>query len=197
MTLPRINTFRSDPTGWIGSGVMLAFGAVALWRWSQSGLLFFALTALRDCGAAWLLLIRNPRNQSEDRRAISALAYASSALPLFYLGPTVTTSTPVEMAAAILTIVGFAMATVALFELGPSFGISPANRGVVRSGLYRRLNHPMYVGYALAEMGFVLLNPFNLAVFVLSLGLYYQRGKSEKHLLRDAHSLAVRSKPAS
>lgn len=40
-----------------------------------------------------------------------------------------------------------------------SFGIAPANRGVRTGGPYRVIRHPMYAGYALAHVGFVLAYP--------------------------------------
>jgi hypothetical protein len=78
----RINSFRSDSAGWIGTGVMAAFTAIALWRWSNSGLLFFALAALRDVAAVWFLLTRKPDQVRRKFGAVDVLAYVSSALPL-------------------------------------------------------------------------------------------------------------------
>jgi protein-S-isoprenylcysteine O-methyltransferase Ste14 len=35
----------------------------------------------------------------------------------------------------------------------------PANRGVVSSGLYRLVRHPIYMGYLITHAGFLLANP--------------------------------------
>ena len=44
----------------------------------------------------------------------------------------------------------------------------PANRGVVSTGLYRFVRHPIYMGYLITHVGFVAANPptWNLVVLV-------------------------------
>jgi protein-S-isoprenylcysteine O-methyltransferase Ste14 len=44
-------------------------------------------------------------------------------------------------------------------SLGRSFGLMPANRGVVSTGLYRLVRHPIYLGYLITHAGFVAANP--------------------------------------
>ena len=53
-------------------------------------------------------------------------------------------------------------------SLGRSFGLMPANRGVVSTGLYRLVRHPIYMGYLLSHVAFVAANPtaWNLALLV-------------------------------
>jgi protein-S-isoprenylcysteine O-methyltransferase Ste14 len=46
--------------------------------------------------------------------------------------------------------------------LNRSFGIVAANRGIKRGGPYRLVRHPMYLGYVVAEFGFLLIH-FSLA----------------------------------
>jgi protein-S-isoprenylcysteine O-methyltransferase Ste14 len=173
----RINRFRSDPSGWAGAGVMTAFAAYAGWRFSQTTLLFFALLLVRDLAASWFLLVRLPSRSVERRWRLSGLAYLSSFLPLAYSGGVGTVST--IAAANLLAIVGFALSTVALLELGPSFGVAAASRREVRTGVYRYLRHPMYVGYALAELGMVVLNPANAGLYAVSMLLYRRRALVE------------------
>lgn len=78
------------------------------------------------------------------------------------------------------------MVAFATLALGASIGIAPANRGLVRSGIYRRIKHPMYTGYGISEFGLVFLNPLNAALFVVSVLLYTHRAKSENSLLKAA-----------
>jgi protein-S-isoprenylcysteine O-methyltransferase Ste14 len=51
-------------------------------------------------------------------------------------------------------------------SLGRSFGLTPANRGIVSTGLYRFVRHPIYLGYLITHVGFVIAYPadWNLAV---------------------------------
>jgi protein-S-isoprenylcysteine O-methyltransferase Ste14 len=53
-------------------------------------------------------------------------------------------------------------------SLGRSFGLMPANRGIVRSGLYRFVRHPIYMGYLLSHVAFVAANPilWNVALLL-------------------------------
>ena len=53
-------------------------------------------------------------------------------------------------------------------SLGRSFGLMPANRGVVSSGLYRLVRHPIYMGYLITHAGFLAANPtiWNLAMLL-------------------------------
>jgi protein-S-isoprenylcysteine O-methyltransferase Ste14 len=61
----------------------------------------------------------------------------------------------------VLMAVGLAVSISAKLFLRRSFGILPANRGVQRAGPYRLVRHPMYAGYLLTHIGF-LLSSFEL-----------------------------------
>jgi protein-S-isoprenylcysteine O-methyltransferase Ste14 len=54
--------------------------------------------------------------------------------------------------------------------LGRSFGIMPANRGIVAMGPYAFVRHPIYAGYLLTHIGFVLEHPSvaNILLLVVS-----------------------------
>lgn len=173
-----INHYRVDPSGWIGSIVMLSFSIFAFIRWQESGFIFFALLVLRDLAASWFLLTRRQAAKSVFGWQDS-LAYISSGLPFLYFNEATPIVAWASTGSTILSIVGFTISTLALFELGESFGVSPANRGLVRSGVYRFFNHPMYTGYVVAELGFILLNPHNLLIFIFSISLYFLRSRME------------------
>ena len=179
-----INHWRTDPSGWIGSVVMLGFAGIAAWRWQSSGLLFYALTFLRDLAAGWFLLARR-RDMAKVQFGLGdMLAYVSSALPLLYFSPSVGSSANTLLASNVMAIFGFTIVTVALFELGPSFGVSPANRGAVKSGVYALVQHPMYIGYVVSELGLCILNLWNMVFLATSIVLYLMRGCLEGAVLR-------------
>ena len=175
------NSWKTDSSGWIGAFVLTGFAGIAFSRWMSSGFLFFALLILRDLSAAWFFISRRPRVDfaHSGQRYVEAIAYLSCGVPLLYMSAGATASKNPMMVSDLLSIVGFAISTVALFELGGSFGVVAANRGKVRSGLYRYLSHPMYVGYVLAEFGFVLVEPRNIYLFGLSTFLYGLRARRE------------------
>jgi len=60
-----------------------------------------------------------------------------------------------------------------------------ANRGVKRHGPYRLIRHPMYLGYAVTQIGFALLNPVwsNFLIYGAAFGLQIFRLKAEEGLL--------------
>lgn len=178
----RINHYRADPTGWIGSVVMFSFAVFSFYRWQKSGLIFFLLLILRELSASYFLLTRNPSEKNNSNKWASMLAYVSSAWPFFYLSST-TDSPTAHLIDALLAIIGFLLSTWALFDLGKSFGVAPANRGIIRTGVYSYFEHPMYLGYVISESGFVVLNPWNGILWVLSVLLYFLRSRIENKVL--------------
>ncbi len=90
-----------------------------------------------------------------------------------------------EAVAAGLQIAGMVIQVSAKLSLRRSFGILPANRGVVVSGPYRFLRHPIYFGYTINQAGFLLSNfgVQNLVVLVILWGLQIFRVVREERVL--------------
>jgi protein-S-isoprenylcysteine O-methyltransferase Ste14 len=61
---------------------------------------------------------------------------------------------------------------VAKVYLGRSFGLMPANRGIVTTGPYKIVRHPIYFGYFLNHIGF-LLSTFSLYNLAIYIALYF------------------------
>jgi protein-S-isoprenylcysteine O-methyltransferase Ste14 len=94
-----------------------------------------------------------------------------------------------EKVAAAIQMTGFLISLWAKLSLRRSFGILPANRGVVASGIYRFIRHPMYCGYFVRDLGFVLPNLGwqNLLVVLVLWSLQTGRIlREEKVLVKDA-----------
>ena len=72
------------------------------------------------------------------------------------------------------------------FTLGRSFGIVPANRGIVDKGPYLLVRHPIYAGYLVSHLAFVVAYPssWNIAVVVISDAALVWRALFEERLLR-------------
>lgn len=92
-----------------------------------------------------------------------------------------------EMLGAGLQVIGISWQIYAKISLRFSFGILPANRGIVSSGAYRFVRHPIYLGYLITDIGFLLTNfgPQNLLVYAGLYALQAVRINREEKLLSD------------
>jgi len=82
-------------------------------------------------------------------------------------------------------------------SLGRSFGLMPANRGIVSSGLYRVVRHPIYLGYLITHVAYLAANPtmWNFVVLATAdLGLMARAVCEEGTLARDPEYVAYQSR---
>jgi protein-S-isoprenylcysteine O-methyltransferase Ste14 len=94
-----------------------------------------------------------------------------------------------EGAATALLVVGTLVALAAKLSLNRRFGIAPANRGVQSSWTYALVRHPMYLGYMIAQVGYLLHNPtaWNLGLYAAAWVLQLARiAREERHLMQDS-----------
>ena len=84
-----------------------------------------------------------------------------------------------------LQVAGVALGASGYLALGRSFGLVPANRGLVMSGAYRVVRHPLYASYVIAELGYVVQSPrlWNVGVLVVVWACQLLRLMSEERLL--------------
>lgn len=84
-----------------------------------------------------------------------------------------------------LQIAGISLQIFAKIYLGRSFGLLPADRGIVQTGPYRWVRHPIYFGYFLNHLGFFLSNAsrWNLLLYIALYGLQILRLMSEERIL--------------
>jgi protein-S-isoprenylcysteine O-methyltransferase Ste14 len=81
--------------------------------------------------------------------------------------------------------IAIALGAVSMKALGRSLGLVPANRGLVTSGAYRVVRHPLYASYVFAEVGYLLQSPrwWNFGVIALVWACQVMRIVSEDRLL--------------
>jgi protein-S-isoprenylcysteine O-methyltransferase Ste14 len=83
---------------------------------------------------------------------------------------------------------GVGLNLAAKISLWRSFGLAPANRGIRVGGPYRLIRHPMYLGYFLTQVGFLLANLSigNIIKYLITWTVQLLRiREEEKFLLKD------------
>jgi protein-S-isoprenylcysteine O-methyltransferase Ste14 len=130
-------------------------------RRNKLGFAFFLLAAILSGMAAWkqphiLLFMNTAHNailavlyatrlpaQKTDRTGL-VLGLAAAFLPIF--GETDTDLTRISSILIGIGIAGELLVLWSLISLGRRFGIGPADRGLIESGPYGFVRHPMYTG---------------------------------------------------
>lgn len=136
-------------------GIAVARWAHAWWidpsRWS-------ALLLLLCEGYTLLLVAFARRALRRDLTSLSMLATIYACCYVVLLSPEGTVHLAPELAAVALQLFGAVVSFGAKVTLGRSFGLLPAQRGIVVAGPYRLVRHPIYMGYLIGHIGFLLAN---------------------------------------
>jgi len=129
-----------------------------------------------------LLLIRRPASRISENFGDWIVAAGGTFLTLLVgKGGTPLAST----AGALLMLIGMFVHVGAKLSLRRSFGLVAAHRGLQVGGLYLLLRHPMYAGYVLSHIGYLLVAPswWNLSVYLAVWGLLVARIFAEERVL--------------
>jgi protein-S-isoprenylcysteine O-methyltransferase Ste14 len=80
---------------------------------------------------------------------------------------------------------GLAIVIAGKLTLGRSFGLMPANRGVVSAGIYRIVRHPIYLGYLITHVAFLVATPsaWNIAALFAADAALLARAVCEEQTL--------------
>ena len=119
-----------------------------------TGLLLLASEAL----VVALTLFRRSAEVVDRSPEARVLTMISTFGPLLVRPGTVKPAAP-EPLTIIISAIGLMIVVLGKLSLGRSFGLTPANRGVVCGGLYRFVRHPIYLGYLITHVGFVIAYP--------------------------------------
>lgn len=130
-----------------------------------------------------LVIFRRTASEISHRSADWVVGFAGTFLTLMV----VQAEGAVVPYGGLLMLVGFAISLSAQLSLRRSFGVVAANRGVRTGGVYGVVRHPMYLGYFLTQLGFLLANPalWNLALCVVWTVCQIYRVHAEERVLSD------------
>jgi protein-S-isoprenylcysteine O-methyltransferase Ste14 len=164
------------------------FALSAFLTWRQTGHVQMLLLAAQEVLMIGLAVTRRRTIDTSQSWWDATIALVGTATPLFQRAGGLSLPSLV-IAGTGIQIIGAALALVATFSLGRSFGVIAANRGVKTGGLYRLVRHPLYGSYLLSYLGFLLgnLSLLNLLVVGVSFLCQYLRARAEEQvLLRDS-----------
>ncbi len=130
-----------------------------------TGLMLVACEAL----VVVVTVTRRPATGVDRRWSSRTVAVLSAAGPMLSM-PLGDAVYDAEAITAVVACAGLCITTASILTLGRSFGFVPANRGIVSSGPYRLVRHPVYFGYLVNHGAFLAASPlaWNIAVLVIA-----------------------------
>ena len=138
-----------------------------------SEMLVVVLTVMRRSAAA------------VDRSMRARVLTTVSMLGPSFLKPASVMALMPQIATVGFSAVGLAVVIAGKVTLGRSFGLMPANRGIVSSGVYRLVRHPIYMGYLITHAAYIAAMPsaWNIVALVAADAALLARAVCEEQTL--------------
>jgi protein-S-isoprenylcysteine O-methyltransferase Ste14 len=130
--------------------------------WHLTGLMLLVNESL----VVVLTLLRR-RALTIDRSRVASLVTFVSVFGPPLLRPTGDPLLP-DPITAVISLAGLTLVVAGKLTLGRSFGLVPANRGVVAAGPYSVVRHPIYAGYLITHIGFLAAHPDPLNIALVA-----------------------------
>ena len=142
-----------------------------------------ALVLVGEVLLLFFVVFARPASDGSTSTREWLIAFAGTAAPLLAT-PGGTPLLPVNVIAVIF-LVGIVLQVSTKLNLNRSFGIVPANRGVVTTGFYSVVRHPVYASYFIGHVAFLLVNPtpWNACIYAIEFGFQIARMHAEEGLL--------------
>ena len=140
--------------------------------------------AIQQAWVAAIFLVRRAPRSTSQKAGDWLVAYGAWFISFLVRpgGYEPTWATPFGLS---LQLAGLAIWAWAFANLARSYGIVPANRGLITSGPYALVRHPLYAAYIVGGAGYLIqsLSPWNLLVDGVTVGLQLIRiNREERHL---------------
>lgn len=156
-------------------------------EFTKTGHLTGLLLLVSELLVVVLTVLRRPA-VAMDRSIAARVVTTASIMSVPFIRPAGIPVLP-DAVTAVVSAGGLLVIIVGKVTLGRSFGLIPANRGIVCRGVYRVVRHPIYAGYLVTHVGFVLAHPtsWNLALLVIGdVALLLRALREEQTLSLDA-----------
>jgi protein-S-isoprenylcysteine O-methyltransferase Ste14 len=114
-----------------------------------------ALLVISESLGVFLILTRRFAKMVSQHPLDWGLSFIAVNAPLLAVPAAASTFIPSQIATALM-FAGMVIQISAKATLWRSYGLIPANRGIKTGGPYRFVRHPIYVGYTLTHVGFLL-----------------------------------------
>jgi protein-S-isoprenylcysteine O-methyltransferase Ste14 len=131
---------------------------------------------------AGFFLFRRPVKSVEGTKISYVWAILGTYIPPFFNFNHFRQSTVMD----ILIVIGSLVTTVSILSLGKSIDVFASNRGIVTSGAYRYVRHPMYFSYLFLNTIYIILSPlyvWRTILFAIWAFCIYKRIIHEEKLL--------------
>jgi protein-S-isoprenylcysteine O-methyltransferase Ste14 len=182
-----------DLTARVVIGTLFVLLSVRLWNdfiktGHLTGLLFLVSEAL-----VVVLTVVRRRAQWIDRSLATVAITTVSLVGPFLLRPTGSMALVPDLVSASVAGVGALIVILGKVAIGRSFGIVPANRGIVARGPYNLVRHPIYAGYLLTHAASLAAYPslWNVAVIITADVALVFRALAEERVLSADREYAV------
>jgi len=127
-----------------------------------------------------------PRTSTVNLRTLAASG-AMLILPCL-MRPTIVSSGALATTGLIFELFGIVLSQVARVYMGRSFGVLPANRGIVSKGPFRWVRHPIYFGWLILSIGYAMSYPSERNIILIATTLpfmVWRINQEEAHLSAD------------
>ena len=143
--------------------------SVNLFReWERTGHVTGLLLLASELSVVVLTVVRR-RAGIVDRTSLAAAVTAISLVGPPLLRASGEPGLLPDAATAALSGLGLIIVVIGKITLGRSFGLVPANRGVVVAGPYAFVRHPIYTGYLITHAAFLLAHPSALNITIIAI----------------------------
>jgi len=166
-------------------GVSLVFIAGALPSALHYGSLLADAIFASGAVAMSIFALSRPRHSASSFSLGAVCAFVGMALMPALLSTGSPRTGAAYFMAAGLELVGVALSMAGRVWMGRAFGILPANRGIVLSGPFRWIRHPVYAGWLILMAGYAIAyrHPRNVLIVLAALPFAIWRITLEERLL--------------